>query len=108
MPQLLHLTNVTYSKPSFCNDPRSMGYFRIQGSDGGGGGGGGSPSICQTSGLSLDPKTAFDSPGLDISEYVLNLICRSLLTSQIGSKVGFLAIYHSWLRGAQRPYQNDA
>ena len=41
----------------------------------GGGGGVSAPlAICQISGPVLDPKTAFDSSGLEFSEYVAKFI----------------------------------
>ena len=45
-----------------------MGYSRTLPADGGGRFG--PPAICRTTGPILDPKTAFDSSGLELSEYV--------------------------------------
>ena len=48
-----------------------MGYSRTLPADVGGGGERfGPPAICQTNGPILDPKTAFDSSGFEISEKI--------------------------------------
>ena len=57
-----------------CNifNPRPDGVFPDPARRWGGGGGASRPppAICQTNGPILDPKTAFDSSGLELSEYV--------------------------------------
>ena len=51
------------------------------------GGGVAPPAIRQTTEPILDPKTAFDSFGLEISEYIAKFYVTSLMTSQVGSKL---------------------
>ena len=45
------------------------------------------------------------APGLNFPNMLQNFIRASLMTSQVGSKVRFLTIYHCWLRRAKQPYQ---
>ena len=61
-----------------------LGYSRTLPVDGGGGVSAPHPVICQTNEPILDPKSAFDIPGLEPYEYVVNfylnvsddVICR--------------------------------
>ena len=63
------------------------------------------PAICQTNGPILDPKTAFDSSGLEISEYVAKFYLN--VTDEVTDRVKciFWKICHCSLRRATQPHQ---
>ena len=71
-----------------------MEYSRTLPADGGGGCFAPPPAICQTNHPILDPKTVFDSPGLDFPNMLQKFIWTALMTSQVGWKVKFLNICH--------------
>ena len=80
-----------------------MEYSRTLPADGGGGRF--SPrAICQTTGPILDPKMAFDSTGLELSEYPAKF-CLKVADDVTGVKEQFFAFCHCWLRRAKQTYQ---
>ena len=61
------------------------------------------PAICQTNGPILDPKTAFDSSGLELSEYVAKFY---LNTDDVTGRVKVYFLICRWsLRRAKQPYK---
>ena len=83
-----------------------MGYFRPLPADGGGG-----PAplaVCLTTELILDPKTGFDSPGLELSEHIAK--CYLNITDDVigRAKGQIFTICHFWLRRAKQPRQIEA
>ena len=62
-------------------------------------------AICQTTGPILDPKTAFDSSGLDLAEYIAKFYLNA--TNGVTGRVKrqFWTICHYWLRRAKQSYQ---
>ena len=85
-----------------------MGYFRTMTTDGGGGTV--SPlflAICQTTGPILDPKTAFDSSGLDLAEYFAEFYLNATNSVTGRVKRQFWTVYLYWLRRAKQPYQTE-
>ena len=67
--------------------------------------GGGRPprAICQTTGPILGPKTVFDNPGHQLSEYIANLYLK--VTENVAAQVigQIFTICHRWLRRAKWP-----
>ena len=68
-----------------------------------GGGRFGPLAICQTTGLTVNLITAFDSSGLELSEYVAKVYLK--VTDDVTGRVkGQIFDYHRWLLWAKQPF----
>ena len=63
------------------------------------------PAFCQTTGPILEPKRAFDSSGLELSENVAKLYLN--VTDDVTVRINglFFIICHCWHRRAKQPFQ---
>ena len=83
-----------------------MGYSRSRTLPAKGGGAFRPPAICQTNGPILDPKTEFDSFGLEISEYVAKF-CLSVTDDVTGRVKGQNFEYLSLLASPGKATTSD-